>query len=289
MKKILLFSIVLLTGLSFLFSAGAKEKTFDFSKSVMPLTREEGSGTRGAFIELFGIEEKDQSGKKVDRTNDSFPVTDSTTVMMQSVSADLYSIGYISLGSLNDSVKAVKIDGVRPSVENIKNGSYKISRPFIVATKEDVKSEVEDFLSFVLSSNGQEIVEKNGYISNENTLPYKGKVNGGKIVISGSSSVSPLMEKLKEAYNALNPSVKIELQQSDSSSGLQDAIDSSSDIALSSRELKESELKKGLIPIVIAKDGIAVIVNNANPVDNISKEMIKEIYVTGEMKWSDVE
>lgn len=261
---------------------------FDASKEINVISREDGSGTRGAFIELFGIEEKNDAGEKVDYTTDKAAVTNSTAVMMQSVTGDLYSIGYISLGSMNDTVKAVKIDGVDATVDNIENGSYKIARPFNIVTKETVNETAQDFIDFIMSSDGQKVIEDNGYIAVSDAAAYTGTMDSGKVVVSGSSSVSPVMEKLKEAYLAVNPGVTVEIQQSDSSTGVADAIDGTCDIGMASRELKDSETEKGVGSTVIAMDGIAVIINNDNQTDSLTGEQVKNIFTGNTVVWSDV-
>lgn len=264
------------------------EDAFDTSSSIGVISREDGSGTRSAFIELFGIEQKDADGNKVDFTTDMASITDSTSVMMTTVSGDLYSIGYLSLGVLNDTVKAIQIDGVDATTENIKSGDYKIARPFNIATKEDVSETAQDFINFIMSADGQTVIEDNGYISVSDAEAYSASVDSGKIVVSGSSSVTPVMEKLKEAYLVKNPNVTIEIQQSDSSTGIMDTIDGTCDIGMLSRELKDSELEKGLISVTIAMDGIAVIVNNDSPVDGLNSEQVRSIFTGEATVWSDI-
>lgn len=268
-------------------SAGSGS-SFDSSKSIGVVSREDGSGTRGAFIELFGVEQKNEAGEKVDMTTPSAVVTNSTSVMMTTVAGDPYSIGYISLGSLNDTVKALEIDGVKPSVDNIKNGSYKVSRPFNIATMPQLGSEAQDFIDYIMSADGQAVIEENGYIPVSDAPAYTGSVSSGKIVVSGSSSVTPVMEKLKEAYLAKNPGVTIEIQQSDSSTGMANAIDGTCDIGMASRELKDSELEKGLTSTVIAMDGIAVIVNNDCPADGLTSQQVKDIFTGEATVWSGI-
>ncbi len=270
-------------------AAGAEAVSdFDMTQEIGVITREEGSGTRGAFVELFGIEQKDEAGEKVDYTTDTAAVTNSTSVMMTTVAGDLYTVGYISLGSLNDTVKAVQIDGTQATVENIKNGTYKIARPFHIATKEEVSEAAQDFIDFIMSADGQAVVEENGYIAVSEAEVYSGKMEEGKIVVAGSSSVTPVMEKLKEAYLAKNPNVTIEIQQSDSSTGMSDAIDGTCDIGMASRELKDSETDKGLTATMIAMDGIAVIVNNDSPVTGFTSDQVKDIYMGNAISWSDL-
>ena len=267
----------------------SSESDFDKAKEIGVITREDGSGTRGAFIELFGVEEKDSNGEKVDKTVETAVTTNSTSVMMTTVAGDLYSIGYISRGSLNDTVKAIQIDGVDPTVENIKDGSYKISRPFNIATKDGLSEAAQDFIDFIMSADGQKVLEDNGYITvAEDAAAYAGSMDSGKVVIHGSSSIAPVMEKLKEAYLEKNPNVTIEVQQSDSSSGMTDAIDGTCDIGMASRELKDSETSEGLTPTVIALDGIAVIVNNDSPVTNLTSQQVKDIFTGVSAVWSDV-
>ena len=252
------------------------------------VTREDGSGTRGAFIELFGLEEKNSDGEKVDLTTQNAIVTNSTSVMLTTVAEDGSAIGYASLGSLNDSVKVVDIDGAEATVENIKDGSYKVSRPFNIVTKDDTNEAAKDFINFILSSEGQAIVEKSGYIPLDDNGSYKSSVNSGKVVISGSSSVTPVMEKLKEAYAKGNPDVTIEIQQSDSSTGVANTVDGTADIGMASRELKDTEEKEGVTATVIAMDGIAVIVNDKNEVDDLTSEQVKDIFAGDTTSWEDL-
>lgn len=257
--------------------------------AISVLTREEGSGTRGAFIELLGIEEKNADGKKVDKTIDTAETTNSTSVMITTVQGNKAAIGYISLGSLDKSkVKALKVDGAEAATDNVKSGEYKVSRPFNIATKGDATGAASDFIRFILSADGQAVVEKNGYISEGNTGAYKASGQKGKITIGGSSSVTPVMEKLKEAYVKVNPDVTVDVQQNDSSSGMKGAIDGIYDIGMASRDVKDSEKEAGLNSIKIALDGIAVIVNKDNALDSITSEQIKNIYTGSLTKWSEI-
>ena len=260
---------------------------FKSKKSITVLSREDGSGTRGAFIELFGIEKKDTSGKKVDYTTDEAAITNSTAVMLASVAGDNYAIGYVSLGSLNDSVKAVKIDGADATVSNINNGSYKISRPFNIAVKEGLTPVAQDFVNFILSDKGQKVIAANKYIQVA-AKSYISSKASGKIVVAGSSSVSPVMEKLIEAYKSENPNAKIELQTSDSTTGVTNAINGTCDIGMVSRTLKDSEKSKGVQEVTIAIDGIAVIVNKSNPTENLSKAQVEQIFTGKTLKWNEV-
>lgn len=252
------------------------------------ISREDGSGTRGAFIELFGVEQKDASGEKVDYTTDDAEITNSTEVMITSVAGDKQAIGYISLGSLSDSVKALKIDGAAATVDDIKDGTYKIARPFNIVTTGEVSDVAQDFINFIFSEEGQKVVEDNGYISQGNQGAYTASGKSGKITVAGSSSVTPVMEKLAEAYKALNSDVTVEVQQSDSTTGVTSALEGVCDIGMASRELKEEETAKGAQGQVIAMDGIAVVVNNENPVDDLSSEQVKNIYVGDTTDWSEL-
>lgn len=267
---------------------------FNGKKSISVLSREDGSGTRGAFIELFGIEQKNAEGKKVDYTTDEAAITNSTAVMLTSVASDSYAIGYVSLGSLNDSVKALKIEGVQATVSNIKNGSYKISRPFNIAVKENLSDAAQDFVNFIMSSEGQKIVEKNKYIAVEanpltgSSAAEKTNMASGKVVVAGSSSVSPVMEKLIEAYKNVNPNVKVELQTSDSTTGVTNAANGTCDIGMASRGLKETEKAKGLKEITMAMDGIAVVVNKANPLEDARIVTVRDIYMGKVQKWNEI-
>lgn len=285
MKKLL--SLILAAGMLTAALTGCGGNTANDSISV--LTREEGSGTRGAFIELFGIEQKDADGNKVDKTITSAESTNSTSVMLTTVEGNKAAIGYVSLGSLDETkVKALKVDGNKASAENVKSGDYKIARPFNVATKGDPTGVASDFLTFILSEDGQKVVEDNGYISQGNNGKYTASNQSGKITVGGSSSVTPVMEKLKEAYVKLNPNVTVDVQQQDSTTGMTGTIDGVYDIGMASRELKDSEKRAGLVPTVIAMDGIAVIVNKDNALDNITSEQILKIY-TGEITlWSEI-
>lgn len=255
------------------------------AQDIFPISREMGSGTRGAFVEIFGIQ-KEVRNKKVDATTQKAEVTNSTGVMMTTVANSANSIGYISLGSLNDTIKAVSIDGVSPSVQNINNKTYGISRPFNVVTKA-MNPVIEDFLKYALSKEAKGIVEKAGYISVAKDS-YVSTKPSGKIIIAGSSSVTPLMEKLKESYEKINPNVEIEIQQSDSTTGVNSVVEGIADIGMASREIKESELKKGINAQVLAVDGLAVIVNKENPISNLKKEDVRKIFLGEITSWEQV-
>ena len=267
--------------------AGAEAGDWDSSSDITIVSREDGSGTRGAFIELFGIQEE-MDGEKVDMTTEEAQITNSTSVMMTTVAGDEYAIGYISLGSLDESVKALKIDGAEATAENVKSGDYKVSRPFNIATKKDLDNEVaKDFINYIMSAEGQKVVEDNGYIAVEGAEAFEGTQPSGKAVVGGSSSVSPVMEKLAEAYKEVNPYAEIELQTTDSTTGMTSAIDGSYDIGMASRELKEEEIAE-LDAKVIATDGIAVIVNNNNAMDELSSDQVKAIYTGEALTWDEV-
>lgn len=264
-----------------------KETSWDSTNDITIVSREDGSGTRGAFIELMGIEEK-QGDEKVDMTTEEAQITNSTSVMLTTVAGDEYAIGYVSLGSLDDSVKAVKIDGAEATAENVKSDTYKVSRPFNIATKKDLDNPVaQDFVQFILSKEGQTVVGDNHYIALEDVKPFEGSAPSGKAVVGGSSSVAPVMEKIIEAYKTANPNAEIELQSTDSTTGMTSAMDGSYDIGMASRALKDPELEK-LEATVIATDGIAVIVNKNSTVDDLSSDQVKSIYTGNALTWDEV-
>lgn len=274
MKKIIAMMLCALTLAGSLVGCGNNEG----KDSITVISREDGSGTRGAFEELFGIE----------KTTDDAEIYNSTSIMLTSVAGDANAIGYVSLGSLKDTVKALEIDGVAATADNVKNGSYKIARPFNIATKADISDLAKDFIAYIMSEEGQAVIEGNGYISNGNNGAYAGAKPEGTLAISGSSSIYPIMEKLVEAYKAVNTGATINLQQSDSSTGMKDVAEGKSEIGMASRELKDSELANGLSPTVICTDGVAVIVSKDNGVNGLTAEQVKKIY-TGEITtWSEV-
>lgn len=253
------------------------------SGTITVVSREDGSGTRGAFTELMGIEEDG-----TDNTTSSAQITNSTSVMMTTVEGNPYAIGYISLGSLNDTVKAVTVDGVEATVENVESGEYTVSRPFLVCTTENISELGQDFMNFIMSDEGQAIVEEEGYIPRETTGAFTSNGASGDLTVGGSSSVTPVMEKLAEAYEEINTGANVSVQQSDSTSGAENTISGVYEIGMCSRDLTEEEQSKGLTPTTIALDGIAVIVNKENAVDNLTTDQIKQIY-TGEITdWADI-
>lgn len=268
--------------------SGANEDNFDTNKGITVVSREDGSGTRGAFTELFEIQEKLDDGSRKDLTTKEAVIADKTDIMMTNIANNPYAVGYISLGSLNGTIKAVDIDGVKASVENVKNGTYKIQRPFNIAVKGEATGLAKDFIDFILSDAGQSVVLANNYISASESAPAFSSSNpSGRIVVAGSSSVTPIMEKLREEYLSVNSSAVIEIQMSDSTAGMTSALNGTCDIGMASRELKDSE-KADLTDIIIALDGIAVIVNNQNTVTNLSSEQVKNIFTGSTVKWSDV-
>ena len=248
------------------------------------VSREDGSGTRGAFVELIGVVDEEDN----DMTTVDAEISNSTEVVIQSVAGNTGAIGYISLGSLDDTVKGVNIDGVEPTAENIENGTYTVSRPFNVATKGELTNEAaQDFMNYIMSEEGQAIVAED-YIPVSGVEPFESNGASGTVTVSGSSSVSPLMQKLIEGYNTVNPNVEIELQTSDSTTGMTDAINGMSDIGMASRELKQEELDAGLVNTVIATDGIAIIVNNESPITDLTTEQVRDIYLGNITDWSEL-
>ena len=269
--------------------AGSGSDSGSASQPISVVSREDGSGTRGAFVELTGVEEKDADGNKTDNTTADAIISNSTEIMMTTVSGDEYAIGYSSTGSLNDTVKALNVDGVEPTAQNIKDGKYSLSRPFNIATKGTPGKLAQDFIDYILSEEGQKVVEDNGYIASvDDAKAFKSSGESGKLVVAGSSSVTPVMEKLAEAYKAEPKKAEIEIQESDSTTGMTAAADGTCDIGMASREIEDSEKDKGLTSQAIALDGIAVIVNTQNTRTEITTDMVKKIF-TGEVTdWNDV-
>ena len=261
---------------------------FDTDQDITVISREDGSGTRGAFIELTGVEEKNDAGEKIDNTTADAEIANKTDVVLTSVAGNEKAIGYISLGALNDTVKAVKVDGAEATVDNVKAGTYKLSRPFNIATKGEPTGVAKDFINFILSKEGQAVVTDNKYIAvDDNAAAFTSDGSSGQIAVGGSSSVSPVMEKLIEAYKAVNPNASIDLQTSDSTSGMTGTMDGTFAIGMASRELKDDEAAQ-LTGTAIALDGIAVVVNPANTVDDLSMDQIKGIYVGDITDWGDL-
>ena len=293
MKKFISFALIAAMAVTTLVGCGNKGAKADGGSSdaaITVMSREDGSGTRGAFIELFGIEEE-ENGEKVDKTTDEASITNSTSVMMSSVANDANAIGYISLGSLNDTVKAVKIDGAEASAENVANDTYKVSRPFNIITTDKLSDAAKDFENYILSSDGQQIVEDNGYIKvADDAKAYEQSDAEGKVVVAGSSSVTPVMEKLKEAYEKANGGkITVEVQQSDSTTGITSAAEGICDIGMASRELKDEETTENLTATEIARDGIAVVVNNDNDIDELTSDQVKAIFTGETTDWEDLD
>lgn len=288
-KKILATAaagLIVMASLAGCGSTGSSSSTggFDTKSNISVITREDGSGTRSAFIELTGVQEE-KDGTKTDNTLSSAIVQSSTQAVLTGVAGDPTAIGYISLGSLNDTVKAAKIDGVEPTSETVKDGSYKISRPFNIATKDNLSEAAQNFIDYILSKEGQEIVNKDYVEAVDNAEPFAGAKGKGKVKVGGSSSVSPVMEKLAEAYQKVNKDVTVEVNTSDSSTGMSQAAEGTVDIGMASRELKDSETAKGIKGTVIAKDGIAVIINKSNTVEDIKLDQLKGIYTGSTTTW----
>lgn len=265
----------------------SEKESFDKSHEISVISREDGSGTRGAFTELCGIAEK-VDGKTVDNTVATADITQSTGVMLTSVTDNKYAVGYVSLGSLNDNVKALAVNGVMPSTKTVKDETYKISRPFNIATGKNLSPQAEEFISYIMSSEGQSVIENEGYVTVGNQGAFKSNNTKGKITIEGSSSVTPVMEKLKEAFEKVNENITIEINQSDSTSGMNSVADGICDIGMASRELKDSEIGKGIQGKEIAMDGIVLIINKENPLNEITEENIKNIYVGSFVTWEEV-
>lgn len=258
------------------------ESTTGTSGAIHVVSREDGSGTRGAFVELTGVE--DDNG---DNTTVEAEIANRTDAVLTTVAGNEAAIGYVSLGSLNDTVKAVTVDGVEATVENVKSGDYTLSRPFNIATKGEPTGVAADFIGFIMSADGQAIVGEDYITVNDNAEAFTSDGSSGHITVGGSSSVSPVMEQLIEAYKAVNPNAQIDLQTSDSTSGMTGAMDGTFAIGMASRELKDEEAAE-LTGTAIALDGIAVIVNTANTVDNLTMDQIRSIYVGETTDWADV-
>lgn len=291
MKKVLAVGVIAAMAATMFTACGSSSSgssDSDASGKISVISREEGSGTRGAFIELFGIETKDKDGNKTDNTIKDAEITNSTAVMIQTVQGNKAAIGYISLGSLASSVKALKVDGNEASVENVKKGTYKVSRPFNIVIGKKTNAAAKDFINYIMSKEGQKIVEKEGYVPEDTSKTYSKSDASGKISVAGSSSVTPLMEKLAEAYQKVNSDVKVEVQESDSTTGITSATEGVCNIGMASRDLEKKETDKGVKSKEIARDGIAVIVNKDNSLSEITSEQVQKIY-TGEItKWDEL-
>lgn len=294
-KSILLIILAVLLGALFT-GCSIDKKTADNKETekkaisykgevINVVSREEGSGTRGAFIELFGVEVKNADGTKKDMTTKDAQVVNNTEIVLSNVSSDNYAVGYVSLGSLNDTVKALQINGVDATEANVKNGSYKIFRPFNIVTKGEKTGVAKDFIDFILSADGQKVVSKSYIAVNEQATAYAGSKPNGKVVVAGSSSVTPIMEKLKEAYVKINPNANVEILMSDSTTGINATINGTCDIGMASRELKDTE--KGKVGATqIAIDGIGVIVNKNNPLTTLTNDEVRKMYVGDTTEWT---
>ena len=290
MKKTIVILIAAVVAITAVFAAcsSGKDDAGASGTAIHVLTREDGSGTRGAFVELFGIEEKDENGEKVDKTIQTAEITNSTSVMLTTVNGDVNAIGYVSLGSLSDDVKALQIDGADATAENIENGTYKVARPFNIAYKDGLSEAGRDFMNYIMSDEGQAIVSENGYIPGEASGAFATNGASGSVTVGGSSSVYPLMEKLAEAYQKVNTSVTVNVQQSDSTVGMSSAQSGVYDIGMASRALEQSELDGGLTGVTIATDGIAVIVNQENALNGLTSDQVKGIYTGALTTWEEL-
>ncbi|MBF0780971.1 MULTISPECIES: substrate-binding domain-containing protein [unclassified Granulicatella] len=251
------------------------------------ISREDGSGTRGAFIEIAGVTTK-VDGKEKDNTTKTATIQNNTEGVVSAVTGDKTAIGYISLGSLGDNVKAVKIDGVQANAENVVNGTYKLQRPFNIAWQKDLSELGQDFITFIDSKQGQEIVTKSKYVSHvKDPKEYKASGKTGSLSVVGSTSVTPLMEKLVEGYKKLNPNVTVDITSNGSSAGMSAVMEKTADIGMASRELKEKEAA-AVEHKAIALDGIAIIVNKENSTDTLTLEQVKRIYTGQLTEWSQL-
>ena len=286
----LILLILICTAAAFVLMGCGGEREFDETRKITTVAREPGSGTRGAFIDLFQLEYRGPEGTRKDLTTINAIVANKTDVTITSIAGDKHAIGYISVGSLNSLVKAVSIDGVEATVANVLNGTYKTKRSFLIATKDEPSDLALDFIDYILSKEGQAEVRKNNYVpAVEQAADYSGDKPGGRVVISGSSSVNPVMEKLKESYAIINPNGRIEIQVTDSTAGLNSLLNGTCDIAMTSRDLTETEKARMNPPILIASDGIAVIVNNDNPYDQLSSEQIRQIFIGEITHWNELQ
>ena len=291
MKKVFAVALAMTVAVGMLAGCGSNDSAQGGAAdgTITVVSREDGSGTRGAFIELVGVETKDDAGNKTDNTTVEAVITNSTSVMMTSVAGSEYAIGYVSMGSMNDTLKALTIDGAVATAENVANGTYKIARPFNIVTGASLSDVAQDFVNYIMSDDGQAIIEDNHYIKVDSTGAFTSNGASGKIVVAGSSSVSPVMEKLAEAYMAVNTGADIEIQTSDSTTGVTSAIDGICDIGMASRDLKDTETEKGVTGTTIAMDGIAVVVNNESPVSELTSENVKDIFTGDITDWADVQ
>lgn len=289
MKK-MIFGFMAVMGMTLVTACGtaSADEGFNVGARISVLSRESGSGTRGAFVEILNIEESNADGTRRDLTTVEATIAPRTDVMMVNVSNDINAIGYISLGSLNDSIRALAIDGVQPTAENVRNGSYVVSRPFNIVFGEELTEVAYDFLNFILSSDGQAVVAQNYIEAHANAQSHITNEASGTVTVSGSTSVAPVMNLLREAYELINPNATIEVQSTGSSAGITSVIDGVSDIGMVSRDLRESELAV-LESDVLGLDGIVIIVNNNNDFYNLSSEQVRNIFIGEYVRWSDID
>ena len=283
MKKLFTIALILVFAFSLTACSGKND-------SIAVVTREDGSGTRGAFVELFDVRIEDAEGKKVDDIRPDANVQSSTGQVLAAVSGNKNAISYISLASLDSTIKALKINGVDATAENIINGSYTVSRPFnIVISDSGVNEATQEFINFIMSEDGQDVISEKG-ISEGNTGAYIMGSASGTVKVEGSSSISPVMTDLKEAFEAVNSNVKIEIQTNDSGTGVTRTIDGSADIGMVSRNVRDEEVAQGLEVLTICLDGIAIIVNKDNSLDNATVEQIRAIFQDGGdiTKWEEL-
>lgn len=283
-KKIIRFAISIILAVGSFTGCGVENN----KDTISVVTREEGSGTRGAFVELTGIVAMDENGNKIDYTTVEAISVNSTAVTMTTVSGNNRAVGYISLGSLNNTVKAVQIDGVEPTAENIKNGSYKLARPLYVVVKKKLSKPAQDFMHFILSAEGQMNITESGYIEVNNIGTFISNGASGKVIVAGSSSVTPIMQKLQEAYQAINKKVKVEVQESDTTTGINSTLNATCDIGMASRELTDEEASQRLTAVAIAMDGIVVVIHKDNKITNLSTSQVKDIFTGKVTCWSEV-
>lgn len=286
MRRVCLVSLAAFLLLLSVGCAPGEPGAFEAGREIAVVSREDGSGTRGVFVELFGLEYKAEGIRKDITTREAI-VTNNTGVMLTRIADDRYAIGYLSLGSLSPLVKAVDIAGVAPTAENVKNGTYMATRTFYLATKGEQSSSAQDFLTFIASADGQSVVSESYIAVSDDAPPYRGSNPGGRIVLAGSSSVSPVVEKLREAYLLRNPDAQIEIQMSDSSTGMKAVADGICDIGMSSRVLKESE-SQVMTAMPIALDGIVVVVNPQNPVNSLTVKQVRDVFSGNITKWGDL-
>lgn len=259
---------------------------FDASSDIHVITREDGSGTRTAFTEIAGVVDENDD----DIITPTATVQNGTNAVMQGVAGDVYSIGYISLGSLNDSVKAVSVNGVAAEADLVASGEYEVARNFNVTYGGELSEVAQDFWDFMFSAQGQELAVDEGYVAADASAPeYEAKGLSGDITIVGSTSVEPVIEAMSEAYRELNPDVSIDITAPGSGAGVTAAIDGTADIGMASRELSDEEQDQVTETAAIAVDGIAVIVHNDNPLEDLSLEDIAGIYLGDLTSWNGVQ